>query len=305
MPDDHLTNLHEIRDKLPPLDESLYNLNEEEVSFYKQQTGIQDDEELKRHIIAIQTEAYAVFPFPCITTFHFAKLKISHLPAYPQLLKLGKQRPGAIFLDIGCCFGNDAFKAIADGYPLENVVASDLYQGFWDAGLKLFKRTPETYPVPFIAGDVFDHANLEPVPVFTAASPPTTPRPVLKDLTSLNPLRGHLSAIHASAFFHLFQEDKQLELARALACLLSPEPGSMIFGQHGGLPEKGFRVTPIADRKMFCHSPDSWKELWDGVVFEKGTVKVEAEIVPASREELGGLYPNIKFWWLNWSVTRL
>ncbi|TFY82951.1 hypothetical protein EWM64_g1066 [Hericium alpestre] len=259
----HDINLDEIRKQLPRLDESLYELNEEEEAFYKQQTGIQDDEELKRHIIAVQTEAYVVV-------------------------------------------GNDAFKAVADGYPLENVVASDLYQGFWDAGLKLFKRTPETYPVPFIAGDVFDHANLEPVPVFTAASPPTTPRPVLKDLTSLNPLRGHLSAIHASAFFHLFQEDKQLELARALACLLSSEPGSMIFGQHGGLPEKGFRAMSTSTHQMFCHSPDSWRELWDGVIFEKGTVRVDADIVSSGRgDTMQRLYPDVKWYRLNWSVTRL
>ncbi|TFY77546.1 hypothetical protein EWM64_g6466 [Hericium alpestre] len=129
MSDTQHQNLDDIRKQLPPLDASLYSLNEEEVAFYKQQTGIEDDEELKRHIIAVQTEAYAGFPFPCITSFHFAKLKISRLPAYPQLLKLGKEKPGAILLDLGCCFGNDAFKAIADGYPAENVVASDLYQG--------------------------------------------------------------------------------------------------------------------------------------------------------------------------------
>ncbi|TFY82954.1 hypothetical protein EWM64_g1069 [Hericium alpestre] len=280
MSDNHSPNLDEIRKQLPPLDESLYNLNEEEVAFYKQQTGIQDDEELKRHIIAVQTEAYA-------------------------LLKLGKEKPGAILLDLGCCFGNDAFKAIADGYPAENVVASDLYQDFWDAGLKLFKRTPETYPVTFIAGDVFDPANLEPVPVFTAASPPTTPTPVLKGLTSLNPLRGHLSAIYASSFFHLFQEDRQLELARALACLLSPEPGSMIFGQHSALPKKGTRKMATVAREIFCRSPDSWKELWDGVVFGKGTVKVEAEIMLAEREDMQRRFPDMKFYWLNWSVTRL
>lgn len=31
------------------------------------------------------------------------RLKISRLPAYGKLLKLGKERKGAIFLDIGCC----------------------------------------------------------------------------------------------------------------------------------------------------------------------------------------------------------
>ena len=45
-----------------PLDESLYAPDEEEKAFMKTTTGIQDDEELKRHIIAVQTKAFAVRP---------------------------------------------------------------------------------------------------------------------------------------------------------------------------------------------------------------------------------------------------
>jgi hypothetical protein len=70
-------------------------------------------------------------------------------PSYRHLLDVGKFRKGAIFLDIGCCsenriivatallspitytliVGTDARKLIADGYPLEQVVTSDLRQG--------------------------------------------------------------------------------------------------------------------------------------------------------------------------------
>ena len=43
-----------------PLDESLYVLPEEERTFFKQQTGISDDDELKAHILRVQAEAYKV-----------------------------------------------------------------------------------------------------------------------------------------------------------------------------------------------------------------------------------------------------
>jgi hypothetical protein len=46
-----------------PLDENMYSLKEEEIAFYKQQTGIQDDEELKQHVLAVQKEAYDVRQF--------------------------------------------------------------------------------------------------------------------------------------------------------------------------------------------------------------------------------------------------
>ena len=42
------------------LDERLYDLSDEERSFLKEQSGIQDDDELKEHVIQVQTEAYKV-----------------------------------------------------------------------------------------------------------------------------------------------------------------------------------------------------------------------------------------------------
>lgn len=43
-----------------PLDPSLYKLEEDEAAFFKQATGIPDDELLKQHILRVQVEAYEV-----------------------------------------------------------------------------------------------------------------------------------------------------------------------------------------------------------------------------------------------------
>ena len=48
----------------PKLDPNLYELNEEQSKFYKQLTGIDDDEEMKQHILAVQREAYEVLSDP-------------------------------------------------------------------------------------------------------------------------------------------------------------------------------------------------------------------------------------------------
>lgn len=130
--------------------------------------------------------------------------------------------------------------------------------------------------------------------------------PDLPSLTSLNPLHGHVAAIHASSFFHLFNEKQQLHLARAMAGLLSPLPGSMIIGIHAGALEKGFATHDVGGGNgsaggnvtMFCHSAESWMELWDGQVFEKGKVTVEARIVPM---QIGERVRHV----LQWCVTRL
>lgn len=43
-----------------PLDESLYTIDDAALGYMQAQTGILDPEELKKHIIAAQAEAYAV-----------------------------------------------------------------------------------------------------------------------------------------------------------------------------------------------------------------------------------------------------
>jgi hypothetical protein len=46
------------------LDERLYDLTEEEHTFFKQQTGIQGEDELKSHLVQVQNEAYEVCLHP-------------------------------------------------------------------------------------------------------------------------------------------------------------------------------------------------------------------------------------------------
>jgi hypothetical protein len=45
---------------IPAVDASLYKLTSEEAAFFKAQIGIDDDEDLKRHILEVQAKAYKV-----------------------------------------------------------------------------------------------------------------------------------------------------------------------------------------------------------------------------------------------------
>ncbi|TFK45994.1 hypothetical protein OE88DRAFT_1638905 [Heliocybe sulcata] len=291
---------------LLPLDDRYYYLDEEEAYFFKTETGITDEDELKRHIISVQKKAFEVHQYPCIRIFEFARLKMARLPAYPHLLELGRERQDAIFLDLGCCFGNDVRKAVQDGFPVKNCVASDLENGLWELGHEMFCSTPESFPVPFVQGDILDPEFLRPWPSLPSknfAGTETIPR----DLQSLNPLRGRVSAVFTGAFFHLFSEQTQAKVAAALACLISDEPGSMLFGVQGGAAEKGIWQPTGSAYTMFCHSPGSWRELWTGI-FGEDKVDVQARL----RKEIGGddffgMFPGNKnpYHVLEWSVIRL
>jgi len=221
------------------------------------------------------------------------------------------------------------FRHLITNQGLKNVVLS---KEFWDYGHQLFKSTPETFPAAFVTGDIFDPAVLAPRGgAFLSASDIASVlahesnTPGLSALTSLTPLHGKISAIHASSFFHLFSEERQLALAHLLASLLRPESGSVIFGRHVARPVKGFFVEalspaaleelkangkPLEEFSMFCHSPESWRKLWVEEVFggtdEKGEerVKVHAEqsLVERKGDEVD---PDVKVWIMTWFVTLL
>ena len=53
--------------------EETLSLTENELAFFKAQTRIDDDGELKNHIFAVQAKAYSVFPYGCISRFMFTK----------------------------------------------------------------------------------------------------------------------------------------------------------------------------------------------------------------------------------------
>ena len=121
--------------------------------------------------------------------------------------------------------------------------------------------------MPFIQGNIFDAAHIDPAEPHYA--PPAEPRPSLPSLQSLNSLQGHVFAIHLSLFFHLFGREQQVAAACALAALLSPEPGSMIFGAHHSSSISGRRVNTLRGTDIYDFNPEDWISLWDGEIFKK------------------------------------
>jgi len=167
-------------------------------------------------------------------------------------------------------------------------------------GHKLFRSSAGSFPTTFIHADLLDLTQLTP-------GPPSSDASDLSNLSSLNQLRGHVTAIHASALFHLFSEEKQLALAHALGSLLAPVSGACIFGWSTGSTEVGCVEFEgkVSHPRQFCHSPSSWEALWNGVVFSKGKVEVEAHLREFERDVglrlKGGLLPKR----LDWVVRRI
>ncbi|KAK4705434.1 hypothetical protein P7C70_g762, partial [Phenoliferia sp. Uapishka_3] len=271
------------------------HFQEDELKFFKSATGIQSIEELATHVKKVQAEAYhEVYPYPCIRSFNFCRFRIRRSPIYEEVLARGIKEGNALFLDLGCCFGTDVRSIIAAGYPAEFVIGSDLQAGFIDYGHKIFLDTPSTSPA-FIVGDIFSPEFFSP----DVAESASTPLP--RTLKTLTPLKHKIRHLHASAFFHLFDEATQLQLAHLVLPLLVPSPGSTLFGSHVGAREAGLRAKDSNRSRgaMFCHNPESWKNMWKEVL---GDIKAEvaADLVDSTLLTPVGEAPNYR---LAWSVV--
>ena len=79
--------------KLFPIDVTKYSLKGEELEFMQTQTGIKDEEELKKHILAVQAEAYSVSMDLILGMAHtreiLTRLTGFSVPMHPSLCILG------------------------------------------------------------------------------------------------------------------------------------------------------------------------------------------------------------------------
>ena len=83
----------------------------------------------------------------------------------------------------------------------------------------------------------------------------------------------------------------------------------MIFGAHGGASEKSTQVfgSPGSGAKpitMFCHSPESWRELWLSI-FEPSKIEVDARLEDITPRSPDGKEPERRWYFLVWCVKRV
>jgi len=116
--------------------------------------------------------------------------------------------------------------------------------GFIELGYDLF-LDKETLKTKFIAGDVFDPD------------------------ASIKQLDGKIDIIHAAAFFHLFNWDGQVKIAKRFVSLLNPEAGVLVIGQQLANVEAG--EYSFSDKTRYRHNDESFKRMWKLVGDETGT----------------------------------
>jgi len=273
--------------------------NASQLSFFQYATGITDSQQLKEHIISIAKEAYDVFPYPCIWALYFCKTRVITHPAYAAVLELSKKDESQpIFLDVGSFAGIDLRQVVHTGMKPENVMGTDLIDDWAKIGNKLFNGKGV---VPFVKGDIFCNSILDrstpPNPSSLNKSTPIQ----LNELKSLNPLKRRVRFITCNSVFHLFDEERQTELALRLASLLDNRSGSTIFGTHVG-SDDCYLLKGTGKRGMFMHSPETWRKMWEKI-YEPGEARIHVELGPP--EPITHLKDFRSMTMLIWSITIL
>jgi SAM-dependent methyltransferase len=186
--------------------------------------------------------------------FRFLDLSLTTTDVYPEVIS--RLKAGEIFLDLGCCFGQELRQLAYDGAPTENLYGSDLRPEFIELGYKLFKDK-DSFKATFIPSDVFDDSS-----------------------ELLKQLAGKIDIIYTGSFFHLFHLEEQYAVARQVIKLLHTKPGSLIIGRQVGNLESGTFQSPgyQGERQRFRHNEQSWKEFWEKIGEETGT-KWDVDVV--------------------------
>ena len=178
-----------------------------------------------------------------------------------------------IFLDLGCCLGQDIRKLILDASPnlpppkdlVSRIHGADLLPSFIDAGYALFCDERIVPRSQLIApADVFD----------------TAPD------NALSKLDGKVSVLHVGAVFHLFDLEQQKEVGRRCLKLLERKGVEMAASGHGEGGEEvqwskralifGEQVGNItaghtarqSGGLRYRHNEESWKGMWEELVQE-------------------------------------
>ncbi|KAI0541273.1 hypothetical protein GGR58DRAFT_38913 [Xylaria digitata] len=221
------------------------------LSFY---SGVPKHEQVS-HITRVRDEAYAQFPYPCMGTFRFLDLDLARHRAYkehvlnPLLQPANPGEPEPLFLDCGCCLGQELRKLAADGVPPHRLWASDIEPKFIELGFELF-RDEDKLPR--------DHF-LCPGNVLTDTEDPSEDQ-----LTILN---DRVTILNISAVFHLFDLDGHKRIVNRCLRLLRKDTNApvLVLGAHAGsikAEKHQRRLGTERERSLFFHNGESWEALW-------------------------------------------
>ena len=206
-------------------------------------TGASTRDQIKAHIEAVRDEAWEVFPYPVIGSFHFAEPTYSEHPLYETGILEPLKRDDIRLLDVGCGFATD-FRVLASaGISLtpSKIVGLDREMGFVDLSYRLFGDDASTLGARFVTADILK------------------PESIPEDLW------GRFDIVWGGASFHLFGWEDQVEAYVTAVRLLKAGPTAVRVMGYSAAHKPG-----VERFGMFWHDPGTFVEMWGEIVKRLG-----------------------------------
>ncbi|KAH7319698.1 hypothetical protein B0I35DRAFT_217887 [Stachybotrys elegans] len=226
-------------------------------------------EDVDRHILQVREEAWNITRFPCIGRWRFLSLLDTSEAFYRQILfRLTVPKSADALLDLGCGVGQVLRQLRAEGVNDSQLYGTDIEPRLVDLGYDLFQDRHQLN-ARFVFGDVVD-----------------------PDDTRFTTLRGKITMVHATSFFHLFNWVQQLYIGKRIVGFLKPGTrNAVIFGRQMGTTKPS--DSAVRSAAPYLHDGLSFQRLWDEIgrmTRTKWLVQLTALDEPV--DDLAGVLPQ-------------
>ncbi len=220
-------------------------LSDADLSFlmrYRAKAGAENlnPDALRAHVVAVWLEnKKAAHVYRCIQSMSFLKARGALHPKYVEMLDnvLGK---GGKVVDVGCCYGQDSRALLLDGVAPEHILAVDVTDVYWAAGLRLFGDEPLGAASPLASAQTR----------FVDFAAPADSEAGQRAEAGL--ARQFSGALCMFVLHVLSREQSSALLARIARC---SQPGGMLIGACvGSAVEVEWARTPDGKYPRFLHS---------------------------------------------------
>ena len=221
------------------------------LALYTQGGPFEDVSEEVRRVKAVWRRVKArLHTYRCVESLAFLVPKVQMFEGYGRLLELCKEKKAVKVADIGCCFGQDIRRLILDGIPPSMIWAIDVVDGYWSAGLELYRD---------LGADQSDHAQKHRIDrVHT----------LFCDLTATDLSEGVATSLLTRDFnclilknvFHVLSLDQGERLVARMAQML--HKGGFVMGICIGAEQaKSWARTPDGRSTRYLHSAQTMRDL--------------------------------------------
>ena len=231
------------------------SLSREKIAFWSEWTGETCDEDyVVSNWRALKKQFHT---YRCIQGMSYLVPRVARHSAYEQVVAKFRASGDIKVADFGCCFGQDDRKLILDGVPARCITVVDIHDGYWKAGLELFKDT-SSVRLGGIKECWFD--------ISLPFGHPSSLEAKFPDA------EGTFDFVILQAVLHTMSLDQHRVALTRILRLLKKESGVLLGMTAGAVVAQPWVRTPDGQGQRYLHSTESLSALFTELGYRSSQV---------------------------------